>query len=251
MKKSELNERLKEVEARLISLPAAEKPSMWKAENYVGGGQSKRRYLDLKLPQVRDTYRMGFSFSDWEPERQIKVWHHIWNESNIFEVMLIPSFYLHKLSREDFQKYAPLFLEWVERVDNWAHSDEMSHHYSQLLEADPKKYLPVFERWSKSKNPWLRRQSVVGLLFYSRFRKKVPPFKTLEKFISRQMHDEHYYVQKGVGWALREAYNVYPKETFAYLKRNAANIPPAGWTAATEKLPKDKKATLTKLRKAR
>ena len=59
------------------------------------------------------------------------------------------------------------------------------------------------------------------------------------------LDDDHYYVQKGVGWALREAWNVYPEETFEFLKKHAHRIATAGWTAATEKLaPRDKKILL-------
>ena len=43
-------------------------------------------------------------------------------------------------------------------------------------------------------------------------------------------------------------YNVYPTETFRYLKKIASDIPPAGWQAATEKLSKADKVLLKKLR---
>ena len=92
---------------------------------------------------------------------------------------------------------------------------------------------------------------MVGLLFYSRFRKKVPPFKTVISFVERHIDDDHYYVQKGVGWTIRECWNVYPKETFLYLKKNAHRVPPAGWTAATEKLRPQEKKILTQLRRTK
>ncbi len=117
-----------------------------------------------------------------------------------------------------------------------------------MLEHDPGALMPVFEKWNASKKPWFKRQSLVGLLFYSRFRKRKPAVKVLLKFIARHLDDEHYYVQKGIGWALRESWNVYPRETFAFLEKNAGKIPPVGWTAATEKLARKDKSRLTKLR---
>lgn len=243
-----MNQYLREVEQSLLKLTNSS-PSKWLAEDYVGGGESKLRYLNLKIPVVRKTYKKGFSFSGLPAKEQWAIWHHIWMKSEIFEVMLFCSYWVSSRPLEEISHHRKDLFTWVNRIDNWAHSDEMSAHYAKLLEHDLKGVLPVFEKWNQSKNPWLRRQSVVGLLFYSRFRKKHPKVKTLLGLIEVLLDDDHYYVQKGVGWALREAWNVYPRETFQFLKKHAHRIAPAGWTAATEKLSKADKKILTELRK--
>lgn len=241
---------LSEIETTLKSLSRSFKnPSPWKPESYIGGGKSKLTYLNLKIPLVRSTFKKGFSFSELDTHKQWPIWDHVWNNSSTFEVMLLSTYFAGKQAVEELHKNRHLFLKWAERIDNWAHSDELSSHYAKLVEYDPKTYLSVIEIWSHSKNPWLKRQAVVSPLFYSRLRRKYPPLKFLLKHIERHMDDDHYYVQKGVGWALRECWNVYPKPTFEYLKKNAHRIPPAGWTAATEKLSPLHKKTLIQLRK--
>ncbi len=243
-------EYLREVEERLKSARPAKASSPWLAEDYVGGGQSRLQYLNLKIPLVRAVYKKGFSFSHLPDEELWAVWDYIWKHSQIFEVMLLSSYWVSSRSLEDLLNHKKIILSWLDRVDNWAHSDEMSAHYAKLFEHEPKIMKTVFEKWNRSKNPWMRRQSIVGILFYSRFRKRAPDANFILKLVDELIEDDHYYVQKGVGWALRECWNVYPEKTFRYLKKNAHRIPPAGWTAATEKLSLSEKKVLKSLRQS-
>lgn len=240
---------LKEVEERLINIPLGSRPSKWKAEDYVGSGLSSLKYLNLKIPRVRSAFKEPFSFSTKPKEAQWKIWDYIWSNSKYFEVMLGASHFASSRPVEELYKNRNTLIKWVNRVDNWAHSDELSSIYSKLLEYDQSSLLPTFEKWNRSKNPWCKRQSMVGLLYYSRCRKQTPDVKLILRFVDRHINDDHYYVQKAVGWTLRECWNVYPEATFKYLCKNAKRIPSGGWTAATEKLSKRDKLKILSLRK--
>ncbi len=240
---------LKEVESRLRAVKPSAPISPWKAEDYIGAGQSNLIFLNIKIPQVRAEFKKGFSFSNQSESEQWVIWDYVWNHSKVFEVMLLSSYWVGSRPVDETFAHRHLVLHWLDRVDNWAHSDELSSHFSKLLEHEPEKLMPVFEKWNRSKKSWFKRQSLVGLLFYARFRTQKPSVKVLLSYIERHINDEHYYVQKGVGWALRESWNVYPVQTLAYLKKNAGRIPPAGWTAATEKLAQKEKQILLKLRR--
>ena len=50
------------------------------------------------------------------------------------------------------------------------------------------------------------------------------------------MDDKEYYVQKGIGWALREASNVYYDYTLDFIMQHIKEIKPAAYSAAIEKL---------------
>jgi 3-methyladenine DNA glycosylase AlkD len=104
-------------------------------------------------------------------------------------------------------------------------------------------------KWNKSLNPWLRRQSIVSLLNYSRLRKKKLSFEELIYFVDPLCVDEAFYVQRAVGWTLREIYNLYPKKTYVYLAKNIHKITSLAFSAATEKLKKEEKEKLLLLRK--
>ena len=66
--KRELAAYLGEVEEELAKLTAVVKPPKWKAENYVGAGVSRYRYLEVKIPDVRARLKRGFSFADLAAE---------------------------------------------------------------------------------------------------------------------------------------------------------------------------------------
>lgn len=188
-----------EVEKRLRQIKKSTYPPKWKSADYVGGGMSKLEFLDLKAPVVRKAYSQGFSFSDESAETQWKIWNAIWNQSNVFEVMNMALIWAGSRSLEERHKYGATLLAWLGKVDNWAHSDSLSDFYSELLEHYRQKYFRFFKNWNASENPWKRRQSMVGLFFYSRMRKKYVPFKTAIAFVDRHLLDNHYYVQKGIG----------------------------------------------------
>ena len=54
--------------------------------------------------------------------------------------------------------------------------------------------------------------------------------------ITNLLTDKEYYVQKGLGWTLRELHNVYPTDTKQYLKQHIRSVSPIAFTIAIEKL---------------
>ena len=120
---------------------------------------------------------------------------------------------------------------------------------SKILVVAPAKVYPVLAAWNKAENLWKRRQSVVSLLYYSRTKMTYLPFSKLEALITPLLADKEYYVQKGVGWGLRELRNVYPKEAHAYLTKHIRAVSPIAFTIAVEKMAEKEKNILKALRK--
>jgi 3-methyladenine DNA glycosylase AlkD len=251
-----MKKHLQEVEEILKALPAPLSPSKWKAEDYVGGGRSKLKFLDLKLPDIRNAFAQGFSF--YTPDKKAKfnpahldTFEYIWNHSDSFEALLFCIFYIKSLPFSVRVDHRARLLKWLDRVDNWVLSDELSMIYSEFLEDDPA-LIKQYVKWNGSKNSWERRQSLVGVLFYTRFRKsKYLPWKSIKDLVDPLLEDEDYYVQKGVGWTLREAYNWYPEAVFKYIQNNVTKIDPGAWYACTEKMSLKEKAILKTLRRKR
>lgn len=248
----EFKRHLAEVEA--VVQKTTPQRSKLNPESYIGGGESSYNYCGLSVPQIRSIYKnTPFSFrqnSQTDKIQELKTWDYIWMKSQVFEVVSLSLLHMTDGIKkgELLAQHLPVVEKWAHRIDNWAHSDSLSSIYVRILEADRKKMLPILEKWSDSDNPWLRRQSIVSLLYYSSARREVLPFTKLIKMVKKQMDDEHYYVQKGVGWTLREIGNVYPEETFAFLEENIGRVSAAAFTAATEKLSHAKKNHIKKLR---
>ena len=240
---------LNEVQRELKKLKGGKQPSRFLPENYIGSEYEYYSYYNIRVPQIRSLRKRGFSFSTLSIEEQWKVWNYIWQHSEVFELSLMAIHFVNQRPVEELYKQRKLLLKWIKRIDNWALSDEFSNVMAKLNEFKPSEFAATFKKWNKSNDPWERRASMVGLMYYSQLRDKYVSCSTMLKMVDPHLGDEHYYVQKSVGWTLRECWNVYPKPTYEYLQKTAHLIPPGGWTAATEKLSKADKARLTKLRK--
>lgn len=222
--------------------------------------------LGLSVPTQRDRFKRGYAeLAELTPEAKAKFWFAVWSEAELFESMSQAILFFESWAKErtrlarkgEIKKteiYSPLWpylTQMVARIDNWAHSDGISSLLSAAVEESPKLRLQTLAKWNRDRRPWCRRQSIVSLHYYARQRKKpLPATKTLP-LIQRLVHDEHFYVQRGVGWALRESYNVEPAVTLKFLERHIGELSAIAFSAATEKLTTKEKAALKKLRSER
>ncbi len=239
-----------EIEKALETLP--KRTSKQIPESYIGGGQSQLKYIGLRVPDLQKTMKRGFSFSNFEPEKAAEIWDYVWWNSNCYEVTSLSLAWFYNLrQRRQLISHWPILKKWSLKIDNWAHSDTLSGIYARILEDNPNLIYPTLEKWNRSKNPWLRRLSIVSLIYYHSQREKVLPLSKILPMVDSQLEFDHYYVQKGVGWTLRETYNAYPNATFVYIKKNILKLSAHAFSAATEKIPSKQKNQLKEMRKQR
>lgn len=188
-----------------------------------------------------------------EKKELINLMHEAFTQSKVYEVkssaLLLAEYHFKKAEQKHLYK---TMLEWVKHVDNWGHSDGLSKLYTRFLEMEEfeRPFLETLKKWNANKNPWLRRQSMVALLYYARTKSQHPPFKTIISLVSTQLDAQEYYVQKGLGWTLRESYNVYPDLTYKFVFDNFHKVSPVAFTAAIEKMSDKEKNSLKQKRKA-
>lgn len=223
-------------------------------QDYFNSEDPKMTYLNLRIPQLRaklkdvilDFKKESVSFDD-----QFEVMEHLWFNGASFEARAIALFWLENQDAKDLAPRAKYIKNWIDRIGNWAHSDSYASTLARIFEFDQKKLLSTFKSWNKHKNSWRRRNSLVGLMLYARLRKKHPSFELCRSMIATQLDAPEYYVQKAVGWTLREMYTVYPKQSYAYIQKNIKRISPTAWYATGERMSAKEKAALLKLRKAK
>ena len=211
---------------------------------------TKSKVLAVPVPKQRQISIEGFSFSENNFIELRKIWKFIYDNSNILEVRS-QSLYFYELKKHnaDLTKYFSDLKGFVARLDNWAHSDILSDLFSRMLEKDFKKISPTLSNWNKSKNPWMRRQSIVSLFYYQKLRTKKPPLNYVLKMVSPLLKDKDYYVQKGVGWTLREAIQAYPKEVGKFIDQFVNDLSPIAFTTVCEKIGKEKVSQYKLMRK--
>jgi DNA alkylation repair enzyme len=218
-----------EVFARLQPLGEPERVGFIK--NYM---KSQLDFLAIKVPVLRAALREPFSFSDLPADEVLRVWSDIWCSSPYFEVMsaaLSPySAQRAKISPDLW----PMLAGWSSRIENWAHSDELSTIYSHLLEQCPDAVYPQLEAWNASDEQWLRRLSLVSLIHFSGRNAVFLPAERMFPLLQACIADRRYYVQKAVGWVLREMAHVYPGKVRAFMELYKAQMTGVAFSVATE-----------------
>lgn len=94
---------------------------------------------------------------------------------------------------------------WWDTVDGIG-SDWIPVYFSSY----PNQIIPVTERWNKSDNIWLQRSSIL----FQRSYKKNTNTHLLAKYILQHQLSKEFFIQKAIGWALRE----YSKTNPAWVK---------------------------------
>jgi 3-methyladenine DNA glycosylase AlkD len=220
-------------------------------DNYLREVSKHLSAVPGNVPAHRKAARHAYAFSDGSFEEQLQVWDHIWNNATGFWVRVHATFFLerHLKKREHLEAMWPVIVHWQDSVDDWGLCDALAKVYTKILVVAPDKVYRVLQQWNRDPDLWKRRQSVVSLLYYSRTKKEHLPFSKIEPLLTSLLTDKEYYVQKGLGWALRELRNVYPKEAHVYLMRHIRTISPIAFTISIEKVEEKEKEKLKALRK--
>lgn len=221
---------------------AALKPHANKARAAHDIGYVKSRFtlLGCNMPSIRSVAKTFMSASTAELDQT-------WNTSTSFDVLYVLLIILSEQPVLD--SHWPMMKRWSKKIDNWAHSDMLSDMIAQLLETQPDRIYPDLARWNASTLPWRRRLSLTSLLYYSSKRTCLLPANKILPLVKARLKDSDLYVQKAVGWTLREAGNCYPDVVETFIKKHVTQLSPVAFTSATEKWSANKKEPLEQLRK--
>ena len=114
---------------------------------------------------------------------------------------------------------------WWDTVDHIA--SELTGPYFLLF---PKKTKQVTSKWNRSDNFWLQRSS---LMFQKKYREKTN-LAILSQYILNLRNSEEFFVQKAIGWALREYSKTNPKWVEAFVSKHA--LPPLSKREALKRI---------------
>ena len=209
---------------------------------------SKLSVLGHRLPVMQTLVAKDFSFYTKSQDEILNIWNHIWNTTKFHEAMSLPLFYYRHHKQTFGKKEWDVMKHWIDRIENWEHSDALSCLFSYFLERDPAMVLPTLKKWNQSQNPWKQRASIVPLIYYASPKRKAPPVKLILEMIEPLIKSKNKYVNKAVGWTLRESYKLYPKQTLAFIKQHLQNLSADSFSYATEKLDKQTKQALKSTR---
>ncbi len=100
---------------------------------------------------------------------------------------------------------------WWDSVDHIA--SEWTGPYFKLF---PENMVPVTSRWNRSDNMWLQRSSIMFQKAY----KKNTDTALLSEYILHCRNSKEFFIQKAIGWALREYSKTDPGWVKNFVKKN-------------------------------
>ncbi|MEM7272371.1 MAG: DNA alkylation repair protein [Actinomycetota bacterium] len=202
-------------------------------------------HLGVRTPVRRRLVRSGFSFTDGSPDEVLNDWDALWWRADCAEIL----FSVLDHYREDLRRRLPdgfwdRARRWVDRVDNWAHADDLARVYSFVVEAAFADVRPDLDRWNAAEDGWERRISIVSLVHYSGRDAVFLPPEVMLPYLEAGVEDDRAIVQNAVGWVLRELSRHHPEATVDLLSRRGSGLTPAAWRRAVERLDPEVAASL-------
>lgn len=90
---------------------------------------------------------------------------------------------------------------WITTKSWWDTVDMLGTHVTgSFYQRHPEETMVYIERWRRSDNIWLRRTTLLFQLKY----KEATDVKLLFELIRENKHDKEFFIQKAIGWVLRE-----------------------------------------------
>lgn len=114
----------------------------------------------------------------------------------------------------------------------WDLVDESASHVGWILQRSPVPTSRRLKTWSYSRDLWLRRTSIICQVGF----REATDLDLLYACIEPSLGSSEFFLQKGIGWALREVAWFAPKEAMRYVKQHREQLSPLSKREALKNL---------------
>lgn len=173
-------------------------------------------YIGLRAPQMQEVFKQHVKTYGLPAKEDLhEVITSLWELDE--REMQISGAYLLDLMKKQFTEEDLRLLEYIITTKPWW--DTVDHiakkHFGYYLEKFPQQRQPIIDRWIASDNIWLIRSCILFQLGY----KEKTDVAMLEDIISRTCHTKEFFINKAIGWALREYAKQDPEKVFEMTNR--------------------------------
>ncbi|MCM3619011.1 DNA alkylation repair protein [Sutcliffiella horikoshii] len=182
-------------------------------ENYM---RNQFSFLGIKSPE-RKTLLKGFLVEHGKPEiewiKQLVTFLYAQPEREFhYAALAMIDVHIKELDAE----WLPFVEELIVTNSWWDTVDHLApHHAGAILLRDKKGIVDFPERWIGSDNFWLQRSAI---LFQLKYKGKTDAEK-LFSYIEATKASKEFFVQKGIGWALREYSKTAPEDVLHFINK--------------------------------
>ena len=175
---------------------------------------NKFEYIGIKTPERRKIFKNFFK--EYKNEEKID-WEFVnkcW-ENKYREFQYVAADYLKnmkdKLTIDDIPKFKQLILKksWWDTIDNL----DMTIGALALKDSNVNK---ILLEWSLDENIWLRRIAIDHQLL----RKEKTDTELLEKILKNNLGQAEFFINKAIGWALRDYSKTNPNWVKNFIEKN-------------------------------
>ncbi|MCK5332823.1 DNA alkylation repair protein [Candidatus Parcubacteria bacterium] len=196
----------------------------------------------VRTPLVRSVAKTYFSEIKYLNKKDIIMLCEELLRSGYTEESVIAFDWMYRLKDQYDEEDFRTFDSWLEKyVTDWGRCDDLCTHALGYYFVRFPEFLPKLQIWARSKNRWQRRAAAVCLIYALRKKKYLENAFSIANIL---LEDQDDLVQKGYGWMLKEASNVYLYEIYNFVKKNKKKMPRTALRYAIEKMPKEMKIEL-------
>lgn len=179
---------------------------------------NKFEYIGIKTPERREIFKIFFK--EYKNEEKID-WEFVnkcW-ENKYREFQYVAADYLKnmkdKLTIDDIPRFKQLILKksWWDTIDNL----DMTIGALGLKDSNVNK---ILLEWSIDENIWLRRIAIDHQLL----RKEKTNTELLEKILKNNLGQAEFFINKAIGWALRDYSKTNPEWVKNFIEKNRENM---------------------------
>ena len=160
-------------------------------------------YFGIKKPKRAVIQKQWFSIipEDFTREHKRELVLELWQKEQR-EFHYVAMDFMAKWKDKELVSEDSEFIEFLLTNHSWWDSvDALASNYlGRYLRVFPKQREIVIKSWRKSENRWLRRSCLIFQLRY----KSQTNFELLKSLILEFKHEKEFFIQKAIGWSLRE-----------------------------------------------
>lgn len=195
----------------------------------VGYHKSKREHWGIKAPDLDPIVKTIVRQSD--ESELLSLAKQLW-ETNVFDLMIAAARILSVKKIKGGRKVWLMLKNFMKDVDGWALEDTLARSAWKCIEEDPK-ILNELEKWTKHENFWWRR---AALIFTLPFAKPGRDPERMLKWASGYAADREWFIQKAIGWWLRDLGSHNPKRVMKFLEQHWIQLQYVAKKESTRKL---------------
>ena len=197
-----------------------------KAAEMAAYHKAERVYLGVTVPVIDEMAREWRAGLD-VPGR-VDLARRLW-DSDIHEGRVAAAKLLTQARIRPDDGVWALIASWVPQFDGWAIADQAMNAGERRLMADPSR-LDEVETWLEDPSFWVRRAALVGTLPWTSIRNPKPEVLARRErvlgWLERLADDREWFIQKAIGWWLRDLSKHDPQRVRDWLGAHGARLKP-------------------------